>query len=83
MRTLVPTEQVERGRGIELVALAVHSRFVGVVVSQMWVFAPHTAVLAKPWPEPAAVAQVVHRKLLLRTGTSFLCSPELGFGKQH
>ena len=41
-------ERVERGRGLELVALAVHSRFVGVVVPQMLEIAPHTVVLAKP-----------------------------------
>ena len=55
MRTLVPTERVERGKGIELVALVLHSIFVGVVVPQMWEFSPHTAVLAKPWPGPTAV----------------------------
>ena len=71
------------GAGLELFALAVHSRFVGVVVPKMWAFSPHTAVLAKPWPELAAVAQVVRRKLLLRTGTSFWHSPEFGFGKKH
>ena len=58
-------------RGLALVALVVHSIFVGVVVPQMWAFYPHTAVLAKPWPELVVVAQVVHRKLLLRTGISF------------
>ena len=58
-------------QGLELVALVVHSIFVGVVVPQMWEFSPHTIVLAKTWPEPAAVAQVVHKRLLLRTGTSF------------
>ena len=65
MRTLVPTERVEWGWGLELVALVVHSIFVGVVVPQMWEFSPHTVVLSKPWPEPAVVAQVVHKKLLL------------------
>ena len=53
VRTLVPTEwmeQVEQGRGLELVALVVHSIFVGVVVPQMWEFSPHTIVLANPWP---------------------------------
>ena len=49
-------ERVERGRGLELVALVVHSIFVGVLVPRMWAFAPHTIVLAKPWPEPAVVA---------------------------
>ena len=83
MQTLVPTEWVEWGRRLELVALVVHSRFVGVEVPQMWSFSPHTAVLAKPWPEPTVVEQVVCRKLLLWTGTSFLHSLELGFGKQH
>ena len=71
------------GRGLELVALVVHSIFLGVVVPQMWEFSPHIAVLAKSWPEPAAVAQAVRRKLLLQTGTSFWHSPEFGFGKQH
>ena len=69
MRTLVPTERVERGWGLELVALAVHSRFVGVVVPQTWEFSSHTTVLAKTWPDPTVVAQVVCRKLLLQTGT--------------
>ena len=62
MQTLVPKEQ---GWGIELVVLAVHSIFVGVVVPQMLEFSPHTVVLAKPWLEPTAVVQVVHKRLLL------------------
>ena len=62
---------VEWERGLELVALLVHSIFVGVAVPKMWEFSPHTSVLAKPWPEPAMVVQVVHRKLSLRTETSF------------
>ena len=49
-------EWVELGRGLELVALVVHNIFVGVAVPQMWEFSPHTTVLAKPWPEPTAVA---------------------------
>ena len=48
MRTLVPMEQVEWEQELELVALVVHSIFVGVVVPQMWEFSPHTTVLAKP-----------------------------------
>ena len=48
-------EQVEQGQGLELVEVVVHSRFVGVVVPQMWAFSPCTVVLAKPWPKPAAV----------------------------
>ena len=83
MQTLVLADRVEQGWGLELVALAVHSIFVGVVVPKMWAFAPHTAVLSKPCLEPAAVAQAVQRKLLLRTGTSFLHSLEFGFGMQH
>ena len=71
MRTLVRTEWVELGQGLELVALVVHSIFVGEVVPRMWAFSPHTVVLAKPWPDPTAVAQVVHRKLSLRTETPF------------
>ena len=49
-------ERVEWERGLELVALVLHSRFLGVAVPQMWEFSPHTAVLAKPWLEPAVVA---------------------------
>ena len=56
MRTLVPMERVERGQGLELFALAVHSRFVGVTVPQMWEFSPYIVLLAKPFPEPTAVA---------------------------
>ena len=56
---------MERGQGLELVALVVHSIFVGVVVSQMWEFSPHIAVLARPWPDSAVVVQVVHKTLLL------------------
>ena len=56
VRTLVPMERVEWGRGLELVALAMHSIFVGVAVPQMWEFSPHIVVLAKPWHELAAVA---------------------------
>ena len=74
---------MEWERGLELVALVVHSRFVGMVVPQIWAFSPHTAMLAKPQPKPVAVVQVVHRKLLLWVGTSFLHSLGLGFGKQH
>ena len=80
MRTLVPTE---RGQRLELVALVVHSRFVGVAVPQMWEFSPHTAVFSKPWLEPTAVAQVVRRKLWLQIGTSFLHSLEFRFSRQH
>ena len=55
----------------QLVALVVHSIFVGVVVPQMWEFSLYTLVLAKPWHDPVAVAQVVHKRSLLRTETSF------------
>ena len=55
--------------GIDL--LVVHSIFEWEVVPQMWEIFPHTTVLANPWPKPIVVAQVVHRKLLLRTETSF------------
>ena len=44
MRTLVPAVRVEQGWGLELVALVVHSIFVGVVVPQMWEFSPNTIV---------------------------------------
>ena len=56
VRTLVPMEWVERARGLAQVVLAMHSRFVGVVVPQMWEFSPHTTVLAKTWSKPAVVA---------------------------
>ena len=55
MQILVPMERVEQGRGLELLVLVVHSRFVGVAVPQMWAFSPHTTVLAKAWLEPDAV----------------------------
>ena len=83
MQTLVPMKRVEWGWGLELVALVVHRIFVGVVVPRMWEFSPHTIVLAKPWPEPTTVAQVVHKRLLPQTETSFYHSLELGFDKQH
>ena len=62
---------MEWRRGLELVAMVVHIIFVGVVVPQMWEFFPHTIVLAKPSLEPTAVVQVVHKRLLLQTETSF------------
>ena len=71
VQTLVPTEWVEQGQGLGLLALVVHSIFEWVVLPQMWDFALGTVVLAKPWPEPTTVVQVVHNRLLLRTGTSF------------
>ena len=76
-------EQVEQGQGIEPLALLVHSRFGWVAVPQMWAFAPRIAVLAKPRPEPAAMAQAMRKKLWLQTGTPFLHSPKFGFGRQH
>ena len=45
---MVRVERVGWGRGIELVALVVHSIFVGVVVPQMWEFSLDTIVLTKP-----------------------------------
>ena len=72
-----------QGRGLELVALVVHSRFGWVTVPQMWEFSPHTVVLAKPWPKPAAVAQVMRKMLLLQIGTSFWHNLEFGFGRKH
>ena len=83
MRTLVPTERVERGWGLEPPTLVVHNKFGWATVPQMWAFASRTTMLAMPRPKPTAVAQVVRRKLLLRTGTSFLRSSEFGSGKQH
>ena len=83
VQTPIPMERVEQGRGLELLALVAHSGFGWVVVPQMWAFAPCIDVLAKPRPEPTAVAQVVRKKLWLRTGTSFLHSSEFGFGRKH
>ena len=83
MQILVPTEWVEQVWGLELFALVVHNKFMCVAVPQMWAFSLCTAVLAMPWPEPAVVEQVVCRKLLLQTETSFWRSPEFDFGKQH
>ena len=83
MQTPVPTEWVEQGWGLELLTLVVHSIFGWVAVPQMWAFALRIAMLAKPRPEPAMVAQVVRKKLWLQTGTPFLHSPEFGFGRQH
>ena len=81
VQTPVPTEQVELGQGLEPLALVVHSIFGWVVVPQMWAFARCIVFLAKPRPDPTVVAQVVHKKLWLRTGTSFLNSLEFGFGR--
>ena len=83
MQTLDSLEWVELGLGLELLELVVHSIFERVVVPQMWAFSPHIAVLAKPRPEPTMVAQVVHKKSWLWTGTPFLHSPDFGFGRQH
>ena len=83
VQTLVPMEWVERGRGLGILSLVVHSRFEWVVVPQMWEFSQRTIVLAIPLFEPPAVAQVVRKKLWLRTGTSFLHSPKFGFGRKH
>ena len=83
MQTLVPTEQVEQGRGIKPIALVVHSIFGWVVVPQMWAFSPYIVVLSNPRPDPTTVAQVVRKKLWLWIGISFLHSPEFGFGRKH
>ena len=50
---------------------------------QMWEFVPHIVVSTKLMPGPDAVAQVVHKKLWLQTGTSFVHSLEFGFGRKH
>ena len=83
MQTLVPMEQVEQGWGLELLVLVVHSIFGWVAVPQMWEFSPRIALSATPRPEPTAVVQVVHKKLLVLTGTSFLHSLEFGFARKH
>ena len=56
MQTPLSTEQVEKGRELEQLALVVHSIFGWVVVPKMWEFAPHIVVLAKPRPDPTMVA---------------------------
>ena len=63
-----------------MLAMVVHSRFGWVEVPKMWEFSLCIAVLAKPMPEPTIVAQVVRKKLWLRTETPFLYSPNFGFG---
>ena len=68
-------EQVESGRGLEQLAPVVHNRLGWVSGPQMWAFVPCIAVLAKLRPSPTTVVQVVHKKLWLRIGTSFLHSP--------
>ena len=83
MQILVPTEWVEQGWGLEPLALVVHNKFGWATVPQMLAFSLHIAVLAMPWPKPVAVVQVVHKKLWLRTGTSFLHSPKFCFGRKH
>ena len=50
---------------------------------QMSAFVTHIAVSAKLMPVTTVVAQVLHKKLWIQTGTSFLHSPEFGFGRQH
>ena len=71
MQILVPIEQVEQGWGIELLALVVHNKFGWEGVPQMWEFSPCIIVSSMTRPDPAVVVQVVHRKLLLQSGTSF------------
>ena len=83
VQTPVPTEQVEQEQGLEQLEPVVHSRLGWVLVPQMWEFVPRITMLSKPRPEPTMVVQAVHNKLWLRTGTSFLNSPEFGFGRQH
>ena len=65
MQILVPTEQVEQGRGLEPLALVVNNKFEQAVVPKMWEFTPRIVVSAMPRPNPAVVVQVVCRKLLL------------------
>ena len=74
---------MEQGWGLEQPVLVVYSIFGWVSVPQMWEFVPRIAVSAKLMPSPTTVAQVVHKKLWLRNGTSFLHSSEFGFGRKH
>ena len=71
------------GRGLEPLVLVVHNKFGWVAMPQMWEFSPCIVVSAMPRLDPAAVVQIVRRKLLLRTGTSLWHSLEFGFGRQH
>ena len=82
VQTPIPMERVEQGQGLELLALVVQNNFGWVAVPQMWEFSLCIVVSSMPKLEPAAVAQVVSRNLLLRTGTSFWHSPEFGCGKK-
>ena len=61
----------------------VHSKLGWIGVLQTWVYVPHIVVLANSMPGPAVVVQVVHKKLWLQTGTSFLHSLKFGFGRKH
>ena len=74
---------MEQGRGLEQLVSVVHSRLGWVLVPQMWEFVPRIVVSAKLIPGPAAKVQVVHKKLWLWTGISFLHSLEFGFGRKH
>ena len=74
---------MELGRGLGQLASVVHSKLGWVPVPQMWEFVPCIVVSAKLMPRPTVVTQVVHKKLWLQTGTSFLHSPEFGFGRKH
>ena len=76
-------EQVEQGQGLESLTLVVHSIFGWAVVPQMWEFSPRIVVSSMPRPKPTMVALFVHKKLLLRTGTSFWNSPKFSFGRKH
>ena len=83
MKTHVLMEQVEQGQGLEQLVPVVHIRLGWVSVPQMWAFVLCIVVSAKLIPGPAATLQVVHKKLWLWIGTSFLHSPEFGFGMQY
>ena len=83
VQTPIPTEQVEKGRGIKQIAPVMHSRLGWVLVPQMWEFVLRIVVLSKPRPEPVVVVQVVRKNLRLWIGTSFFHSLEFGFGRKH
>ena len=83
MQTPVLKVLEEYGWGLERLALLVHSKLRWVLVLQMWAFVPHIVVSGKLVPGPSVVVQVMHKKLWLWNGTSFLHSSEFGFGRKH
>ena len=82
VQTPIPMEKVELGQGLEWLIQLVRSRL-GGKVPKMWEFFLYISMSTKLMPGPAAVAQLVHKKLWLHIGTSFLHSMEFSFGRKH